>query len=1350
MKKLSIVLLAMVLVLACAFAACEVDNAPKTYNVTFTTGDGYTFGGGRVVESGKDYTFTVKIADGYEKSAEFAVKANGKVLAEKDGKYTVSAVTENITVTVTGVVKKAAPIVKHSVTLPTGEGYTVTGATEVVEGENYTFTLAATTGFNIDNAVVKVNGEELDNNGNVGEYTVENVTADLVIKVEGVARNSLEVTLTNGIGYKLDGELAATYGLPYTFEVVIGAAFKATDGFAVKVNGTALTAEEDGKYKVANPTEALTITVEGVTIDESKKASFFYAPKNDVDESYNANIVYDGAADTFTAKSVKNTNAYDVAIDPDVVAWYKANGYKFLSMYYNNTNGNTSSLVLYNDATTARYLADKDDPEKAINGLVFAGRKYVSPGKSYLLLDLDNLYVSENGLYLCMRDGGEGQTVQFSDVKFSQTKPVEAEYISLFTFEAASVKSNIVGVDGGIAINMSGDQPVAISKAQIDKWIAEGKNTLSFRVKIANEDGEFINNANLWCDYPNALIAAAAQDYVATEGKVVTIDLTDSQYATGIIFRADNIDTTFYFTEIALTHTDYASVTLVEGTGYTLSGETRIVKGQAYAFKFALTEGYKQGANFAVKVNGEKVDVATDGTVTVAADKVTGDLTVTVEGVEQIVVGNTLTTGDGFEYEVLDGANATAIPYGGTLKFKVNLATGYNQSKFVVKDGEKVLEAVDGVYTITNIRETHIITVEGVALNTYGVALPTSTNYEVKGANTVTHGTDYSFTIAFAAGQDTSAVKVYAQIGNGKKVELAKSGDGYTVTNVTDALTITVEGLKIAKYTVTLTPTEGITYLSENNGTPATEAEHGSTYRFKATFDSAKYNGGTLVVKNGDIVLVADGNGVYSVENVSGNIVITVSGLAINTYTVTLTEGEGYTIAAADGSTSPVNYGGSFSFTVVVNSGYIAEKLVVKASGTAIEAADGKYTVSNITSNITITVDGVEADVLKEKDYVLPVSGATVAFENGTYTITNGDGSNIYFAINKALIEDMVSQGYKYVTFYLATNGMGNLRINPGMKYINDKPEAMVYSTTSQFLTNNNDYFVYDLNKVEIGEEGFVLFKQDNPTEYCKLSGLKFYKTEDECEIIAHKLYNTANWLDVSTASPSWKVTGNSVEIRGWQPTISAAWVQEALEAGYTHMRIEIGAHKETSKYLLCAGSSDKIVALANGVVRLDLTGFKKADGTYNAIIFQGKPAVEGAQEDTTITFQNIKLFKSAETTSWTKSNPNIYCAIEEDGVLVLDTLYSGNDAHVKTSTTWLAALMSKNGEHVQGTIHFETEMIVKGTNTRALVFGINNAVGGIEFPGTGDYTNITYSDGDVLYLGLDHDGVIKIKVSFQ
>lgn len=504
----------------------------------------------------------------------------------------------------------------------------------------------------------------------------------------------------------------------------------------------------------------------------------------------------------------------------------------------------------------------------------------------------------------------------------------------------------------------------------------------------------------------------------------------------------------------------------------------------------------------------------------------------TVEGVEQIVVGNTLTTGDGFEYEVLDGANATAIPYGGTLKFKVNLATGYNQSKFVVKDGEKVLEAVDGVYTITNIRETHIITVEGVALNTYGVALPTSTNYEVKGANTVTHGTDYSFTIAFAAGQDTSAVKVYAQIGNGKKVELAKSGDGYTVTNVTDALTITVEGLKIAKYTVTLTPTEGITYLSENNGTPATEAEHGSTYRFKATFDSAKYNGGTLVVKNGDIVLVADGNGVYSVENVSGNIVITVSGLAINTYTVTLTEGEGYTIAAADGSTSPVNYGGSFSFTVVVNSGYIAEKLVVKASGTAIEAADGKYTVSNITKNITITVDGVEQDVFNERS-LYKTSWYSGNAEAGDKQITVQSGTQI----KAEWVQAALDAGYTHLRFDFKATGSGNVLIcnAPDWSRFYRTPSAEGATVRIDLTEMVKDGEAVDINFNSNGSEtsnfvlsNFALFKSTETTSWTKSSTKVYIANENGTYILDTQA--AGNDATVLTTAEWWAKYANNAK----------------------------------------------------------------------------------------------------------------------------------------------------------------------------------------------------------------------------
>ena len=78
------------------------------------------------------------------------------------------------------------------------------------------------------------------------------------------------------------------------------------------------------------------------------------------------------------------------------------------------------------------------------------------------------------------------------------------------------------------------------------------------------------------------------------------------------------------------------------------------------------------------------------------------------------------------------------------------------------------------------------------------------------------------------------------------------------------------------------------------------------------------------------------------------------------TYTVTLPNGEGYTAAATEGSTSPVNEGGSYSFTVTVTEGYEAgESFAVKANGVALTAVEGVYTITNITENQNVTVEGV-------------------------------------------------------------------------------------------------------------------------------------------------------------------------------------------------------------------------------------------------------------------------------------------------------------------------------------------------------------------------------------------------------
>ena len=159
--------------------------AALTHAVTLTSGEGYTLTGETTVEDGKDYSFTVTIADDYEMEDNFVVKANGETLtAGESGSYTVENVTADLTITVEGVVKKQAA--GHAVTLTPGEGYTLTGEATAEDGKDYTFTVTVSEGYDAANMVVKVNDTEVT--AVDGIYTVEKVSSDLTITVSGVKK----------------------------------------------------------------------------------------------------------------------------------------------------------------------------------------------------------------------------------------------------------------------------------------------------------------------------------------------------------------------------------------------------------------------------------------------------------------------------------------------------------------------------------------------------------------------------------------------------------------------------------------------------------------------------------------------------------------------------------------------------------------------------------------------------------------------------------------------------------------------------------------------------------------------------------------------------------------------------------------------------------------------------------------------------------------------------------------------------------------------------------------------------------------------------------------------------------
>ncbi|MBQ8831797.1 MAG: DUF4465 domain-containing protein [Oscillospiraceae bacterium] len=151
------------------------------------------------------------------------------------------------------------------VTLPTGEGYTVTGEKTATEGEAYTFTITVADGYRADESfAVKVNGEAVT--GKSGSYTVESVSSDLVITVEGIEKIPavFNVTLPVDDAYTVIGAATITEGEDYTFTVEVSVGYKAGENFGVKVNGEALEANDDGSYTVADVASELGITVEGV------------------------------------------------------------------------------------------------------------------------------------------------------------------------------------------------------------------------------------------------------------------------------------------------------------------------------------------------------------------------------------------------------------------------------------------------------------------------------------------------------------------------------------------------------------------------------------------------------------------------------------------------------------------------------------------------------------------------------------------------------------------------------------------------------------------------------------------------------------------------------------------------------------------------------------------------------------------------------------------------------------------------------------------------------------------------------------------------------------------------------
>lgn len=230
------------------------------------------------------------------------------------------------------------------------------------------------------------------------------------------------------------------------------------------------------------------------------------------------------------------------------------------------------------------------------------------------------------------------------------------------------------------------------------------------------------------------------------------------------------------------------SVSIPSGEGYTVVGEASVKEGEDYSFQVNIANGYN-GTDMVVKVNGNTV-VKTGNAYVV--NSVSGNLVITVTGVKKNAPDTytvTLPSGNGFT-----ASGETTVTAGSNYTFTVTVATGYDVSTLVVKNGEATLTATSTegnvvAYTINNVQSNITLTAT-IAKLKFSVSLPTGEGYAVVGESEAVYGEDYTFTVNAVAGYSVKD----AVVKNGD-VTLTGVNGTYTVANVTANIVITVENV---------------------------------------------------------------------------------------------------------------------------------------------------------------------------------------------------------------------------------------------------------------------------------------------------------------------------------------------------------------------------------------------------------------------------------------------------------------------------------------------------------------------------------------------------------------------------
>lgn len=396
------------------------------------------------------------------------------------------------------------------------------------------------------------------------------------------------------------------------------------------------------------------------------------------------------------------------------------------------------------------------------------------------------------------------------------------------TFTAAVTVTNntpaavgyTVAVSGDATIQTDGEAEVKLnithsdanetSYAAYSMKVSYNKDVLTYK-SFSDADATVTDDGN-----GNLTIYRYGKDL--TLGQNLTLSFAGKAGGTGEVKVTEaKIDKSENALKNAPTATVTGSATITVGQTYTVNRDANVVDGNPKAeagkdYTFKLANGL-DGNCMTVSYTVGGVDKGTltqgaDGSYTIPAGEITGDITITAVGKKFDVTVDTTASGAG-NVTLTDGGKAT---YGTDYTFTLTPEANYAYTVTVTADGKPVTPALDAdgkIYTINgkDITGDVVITVTKEAnkaqINFAGSGVADVVNGSA--SQIVEPGQEFKFTITKGDGY---AYTVTATKKDGSEVTVTDNGDGnYTIAGVDiaagDVITVTVEKKLIeTKYTI--------------------------------------------------------------------------------------------------------------------------------------------------------------------------------------------------------------------------------------------------------------------------------------------------------------------------------------------------------------------------------------------------------------------------------------------------------------------------------------------------------------------------------------------------------------------